>query len=477
VTHRLARPGTFSRRLSIPNPVAQYRLSAEVAASWTPISAHIGLSPLTLTALVDDASKGRALAPAGSPDLMDDRAFERGIGGFQLTTDISQCYPSIYTHSLPWALHTKAIAKLNRADPSYLGNRLDRWARISQSDQTIGIPVGPDTSHVLAEIILSSCDQELMQALPKTRGYRYYDDYELYFVTRQEADRALSKLEAVLAGYQLSLNSRKTSVLPLPQPMDERWLRRLRRIDLRSKPALEKSDLGLLFDEAIDFAAEFPDRHVLSYALGRFAFRLEEDKVLVHPDNWTYFQRLLLQAVQAEPTAISKVYYLLAWGKERGLQLDKGTLSTALSSIVQQYAFRGESSEVAWILWTALDLGLFIGAKAGAAIALLDDDIVAILSLAAADRRRLSRSVDTSRWSAWLTGPELEGEHWLAAYEAVVAGWLKPPTGNYIAANAAFQHLRSNNVRFYAPPPAVATPKSMPRVRLAPLPPGRARYM
>lgn len=54
-------------------------------------------------------------------------------------TDINQFYGSIYTHSIPWALHGKATAKANRS-PALLGNALDECVRNAQDGQTIGVP-------------------------------------------------------------------------------------------------------------------------------------------------------------------------------------------------------------------------------------------------------------------------------------------------------------------------------------------------
>jgi hypothetical protein len=61
----------------------------------------------------------------------------------------------MYTHSLAWALDSKENVKTNlRSRISSVGDDLDLAARNGQEKQTKGIPVGPDSSQVLAEIIL-----------------------------------------------------------------------------------------------------------------------------------------------------------------------------------------------------------------------------------------------------------------------------------------------------------------------------------
>jgi len=52
------------------------------------------------------------------------RARSRTASHYLLATDLSQFYPSISTHSIPWALHKKSVAKARPNDYSLLGNAL-----------------------------------------------------------------------------------------------------------------------------------------------------------------------------------------------------------------------------------------------------------------------------------------------------------------------------------------------------------------
>jgi hypothetical protein len=52
----------------------------------------------------------------------------------------------------------------------------------------MGLPVGPDTSFVLAELIGARIDQDLQNEIPRLRGVRYVDDFHLYFDSRAEAE-------------------------------------------------------------------------------------------------------------------------------------------------------------------------------------------------------------------------------------------------------------------------------------------------
>lgn len=60
-------------------------------------------------------------------------------------TDVKNFYPSIYTHSIPWALHGKKYIRnaKRRYDYSFIGNKLDKLFQSANDQCTNGIPIGP----------------------------------------------------------------------------------------------------------------------------------------------------------------------------------------------------------------------------------------------------------------------------------------------------------------------------------------------
>ena len=94
---------------------------------------------------------------------------------FLVKTNISTCFPSIYTHSLGWALVGKEIAKQNMNDDGKWYNQLDKCTRNERYGETHGLIIGPHTSNVLSEIVLTEVDKRMMEL-----GYEYVrniDDY------------------------------------------------------------------------------------------------------------------------------------------------------------------------------------------------------------------------------------------------------------------------------------------------------------
>lgn len=132
-------------------------------------------------------------------------------------TDISNCYPSMYTHSIAWALHGKEEAKHKKTDDNLIGNCIDRLIREMQDNQTNGIPQGGTLTDIIAEIILIDVDYQLFK---KCADYqhdyeiiRYRDDYRIFSNSKDILDKVLSELITILEDYNLRLNPEKTKLV------------------------------------------------------------------------------------------------------------------------------------------------------------------------------------------------------------------------------------------------------------------------
>lgn len=130
-------------------------------------------------------------------------------------TDISNCYPSIYTHTISWALHTEKIAKKEKGNLAYVGNLIDIDIEQMRYGQTNGIPQGSVLMDFIAEIVLGYCDELLTQELEKIgiRDYkilRYRDDYKIFSNNSYDLDMILKILSEVLIKLNFKLNPAKT---------------------------------------------------------------------------------------------------------------------------------------------------------------------------------------------------------------------------------------------------------------------------
>ena len=228
------------------------------------------------------------------------RAEIRSASRYTLGLDVSNFYGSIYTHSIPWALHGKAVAKLDRSDKLY-GNVIDRFVRNCQDGQTMGIPIGPDTSEIIAESILSSLDLDIPLSISKN-GYRFMDDYEMNFKNIHDAEAALNIMQSLLNDYELDPNPSKTEIKELPSHIEDDWVSELRVLPISRRPAKQRYDLYYFFSRAFQYFADRNNKYVLRYAIRK------SGSSIVHSSNWDVYQHLILQCMMAEPGCMRFVY-------------------------------------------------------------------------------------------------------------------------------------------------------------------------
>lgn len=129
-------------------------------------------------------------------------------------TDISDCYGSIYTHSLHWAIEGFESAKRNQNDGS-LGNKIDVSIRNMRYGQTNGIPQGSVLMDFIAEILLAYIDRSIMIKLRRLKVFeyrilRYRDDYRIFVESPEIGNKILKTLSELLARFGLKLNALKT---------------------------------------------------------------------------------------------------------------------------------------------------------------------------------------------------------------------------------------------------------------------------
>ena len=124
VEYRLTRFNGVSRTLSIPHPRAHAQLALLIAKNW-------GNLQYITTNSTSQSRPGRH--PDGRISIMNysnriqgtRRTFQTSFGRrFLVRTDISNFFPSIYSHSIPWALVGFAKAKKNRGKTWF--NNVDR---------------------------------------------------------------------------------------------------------------------------------------------------------------------------------------------------------------------------------------------------------------------------------------------------------------------------------------------------------------
>lgn len=186
--------------------------------------------------------------------------------------DIADCYGSLYTHSIAWAVHDRAEAKGKRWDKGLLGNKIDRLIRSGRGGQTNGIPQGSLISDLLAEMVLLYLDSNIAQELDRRRRersieevriVRYRDDYRIFANSDKDLNLILLILEEQLRSVGFKLNHAKLSLkspVIIASLKPDKWVFLERRLEEElDREEISGPNLHKLFLRIHRFAQEFPN--------------------------------------------------------------------------------------------------------------------------------------------------------------------------------------------------------------------------
>jgi hypothetical protein len=317
----------------------------------------------------------------------------------------------------------------------------------------MGLPIGPDTSLLISEIVLGAVDEELAKQLPGLRGLRFIDDYEFAVSQRSEAERIVSVLQSILSHYELALNPSKTRIIELPDTVEPLWTSRLRTFLFRDAGITgQKNDLTAYFDLAFTLAKAEPDEGILKYAIPRL------NSVVIAKANWPILQSLLAQCASVEPACLPQVCEQIVYYNSLTYPMDVVLWGDCLNQIVAERLPLGQASEAVWAMWLMKHLGVQMIGAAEQAVDNCEDSAAALMGLGLASVG-LAKFAPV-RLNAFAEPNELFGRQWLLCYEGVKQGWIKPASGaNTLAVHQQFDFLNNNGVSFFNIGAAPAAPR------------------
>jgi Leucine-rich repeat (LRR) protein len=268
---------------------------------------------------------------------------------YQVHADISNFYPSIYTHAIAWAAGGKDTAKTNKKNDKWF-NELDEATRRTQRNETMGIPIGPDSSALLAELVLSQVDAAL-----KNYDYvRSIDDYVCYCASSEVADAFLRDLSQALEVYRLKLNPNKTKIISLPSPLNEDWTRTLKNAAatfnqdkyLKIKHLDKISDF---IDVALQLYQAHPNDSVLKYMM-----RILVRKVFVDKKLFQFVLARFFRIGYLYPYVITELHELLTVNKVviQDAQI-KTLLAKEMYKLLQEHWMYRRTDVVLYCIWLA----------------------------------------------------------------------------------------------------------------------------
>lgn len=132
---------------------------------------------------------------------------------YMFITDITNCYGTIELQTVE-----KALSRKGTASEVDVKTDIVRILTMLRQGRNIGLPQGSTLYDIVAEIVLGYADMLLREALERdgiTEGYeimRYRDDYKVFADDKDLLERISYKLQHVLEGLNLRLNSAKTRI-------------------------------------------------------------------------------------------------------------------------------------------------------------------------------------------------------------------------------------------------------------------------
>jgi Reverse transcriptase (RNA-dependent DNA polymerase) len=394
---------------------------------------------------------GRAVTGVNFDGVARRRAEILARFGRYIKTDIARFYPSVYTHTIAWALLGKEWVKEHFATARFkqsFANQLDKAVAAGQSGQTIGISIGPDTSRLLSELIATELEEIVRREIPDldVRAVRYVDDILVGLADTETPDAILAKFSTALYEYELELNGEKTSVHGLGFSHAPEWNHFIRNFVISNRVSQQRDDLDSFFEQALHLADANLRDNVLLFAAKRSAtFEIADE-------NWNHFIQWLLYVARRSTTCMSFIVQHLSRASASGKDLP---LEQIREYIHRQVSIRTEAahtSEVAWLIFWARELQIQLEASVLNAVGRLRSSVCALLVFDMIQHGLIDEQVETTFWESFANADGLKSEMWLVAYEATKKNWwLRPRNSEYITSHRFFDELWRRNVEFYEP--------------------------
>lgn len=440
------RSSFYRRNTAILNPIGFYHLAHKVSLYWGEIKEHYERSN-TSRSIPKSGGTLRAIKLTKFSELQEDKVTESSGFRFALVTDISSFFPSIYTHSIPWALHGKVVAKANREKTAeFFGNWLDARSQNAQDGQTIGLPIGPDTSHIIAETIGVAIDIEVAASLgTKPAGFRYVDDFYLFFNERADAERALAAVVKAAGIYELQINPAKTRIVEVQDIVEDSWKFSVKKLRIGPKRRAQRNDLHHYFEALLSLEKRFKDESIVKYGLKQLS------SMIVKKPNWDVLEAYLYKCGYGFPNTIQIVAHFLATYKFHGYDIDHPAAARFCNNLLLSCAASDHHGEVAWLLWISKELEVTLTDAAVLEVAKMGSPACTLILLDLHHNGIAPSPIPVEYLQPHTNSLALKGQYWLLAYEAGRRKWLGNTKISYIKNDPYFGPMLRAGVAFYDP--------------------------
>ena len=272
IDYKASRNTDVPRLLAIPHPESYWKLCKCIEKNWLNINKQIGKPENKINFCHVKNIKGKKIIfemnYKGTDKWEEENMHIEYASGcrYIVSADIATCFPSMYSHSIVWSVKGKDWAKENRKSTEW-PNELDKYCRNIKDGETNGLLIGPHTSNIISEIILTTIDCELY-GHKFTRIIRHIDDYKYYATDYNDAKKFIRRLSIELKKFELLLNNKKTKIIPSEESISNKWIFSINQFmfpDIR--PEIGFTSVNSYINYAFHLAKENTNYAVLNYAI------------------------------------------------------------------------------------------------------------------------------------------------------------------------------------------------------------------
>ncbi|HEX8167950.1 MAG TPA: RNA-directed DNA polymerase [Beijerinckiaceae bacterium] len=451
------------KKLAIINPTSYFLIAREIAYNWIEIKDHLRTSTISEFKPVFDTKGSRALYDIDFSHIEHRLAELHSVYPSVLRSDISRFFPSIYTHTIAWAMHGKLWCKQNLYNPVFknsIGNRLDNFVRKGQDQQSIGIPIGPDTSRILGEIIGIGIEKELALALPQLdeRALRYVDDVAIGFDSTESSEGIQAALMRSLAEFSLDINVEKTRVSGVGERLVPDWIHTLNSYSVSRRTKDKRTVIRSFFQNVLFLSQENDRDNVITYAVKR------SRSFFIDDESWPYYESLLFRVIRKKSEAIPAVCQILIESKHKGRPVSLIKAEKFISDAIRAHAPLHHEMEVAWSLFLAKALRIQVKRNDLELVARMTSSVCALITLDLNSRALVETMPDITNWLSFANDAGLTSELWLFVYEATLKGWIQKQVPCFVENHALFGPMIKKKISFYDPDKNVSSTKKELRI-------------
>ena len=454
-TISMPKRGYERRHIHITHPVPQALICREMAENWVSIYKWLSRRKFSEDKILISNEYERSVKGINFPLHQAKLEYIQSASDWTVKTDISRFYPSIYTHSIPWAAYGKERVKrdLKRYRGSF-ADRLDCLLRSCNRNQTIGIPIGPETSRIVAEIISSRIDSEFVSCcdeLSMDKIDRLQDDWIVGADSLDDAERVLSTIGHVYRSYELDINGSKTSIKYIVASPSATWKSEIGSFLSHRPGSLRGARLEELLRLSLQLQSANPSDPVVNYALSVVESTKLGQRRGLRSSDIEALESFLLKAAVIAPNSMDRMCRVL-------LNLQHETNGVSVKRVVQRLVLlternleKGHTYETIWLLYLLRGLRRPIGSKVITELTeQLPSSSLALVLLDMKEKGIWSGALPTESWEKMISQESmLSSWIWLLAYEGFRNGWLRD--GKTLMSKKFLKPMAEKNVVFYDP--------------------------